>query len=104
MGLCELVDGDKPGHLVIKQAYSGSTTDEMQYFDGKYTYLGPLAFTEQYTDPLLQGYMWYHKFFSYPNCINTLRTYLKRRGVQVKRKGKGSMGVCFSFNTEVRFF
>ncbi|XP_016296503.1 major histocompatibility complex class I-related gene protein-like [Sinocyclocheilus anshuiensis] len=31
--------------------------------------------------------MWYHEVFSYPNCLNTLRSYLKKRGAQVKRKG-----------------
>ncbi|XP_016296502.1 major histocompatibility complex class I-related gene protein-like [Sinocyclocheilus anshuiensis] len=88
LGLCELLDKDKSGQFIIKNAFSGSTTDELQYFDGKFTYNGPLKYTDQESDPVLQLLMWYHEVFSYPNCLNTLRSYLKKRGAQVKRKVK----------------
>lgn len=95
LGLCELLDKDKSGPFIIKNAFSGSTTDELKYFDGKFTYNGPLKYTEQESDPALQLLMWYHEVFSYPNCLNTLRSYLKKRGAQVKRKGKSP--TCFSY-------
>ncbi|XP_043084442.1 major histocompatibility complex class I-related gene protein-like isoform X2 [Puntigrus tetrazona] len=88
MGFCELLDNDVPGRLITKNAFSGSTTEQLLYFDGRFTYKGPLKYTEQYTDRTLQVSLWYHEVLIYPNCLNTLRAFLKKRGAQVKRKVK----------------
>uniref|UniRef100_A0A8C2KK09 Ig-like domain-containing protein n=1 Tax=Cyprinus carpio TaxID=7962 RepID=A0A8C2KK09_CYPCA len=100
LGLCELLDKDKSGPFIIKNAFSGSTTDELKYFDGKFTYNGPLKYTEQESDPALQLLMWYHEVFSYPNCLNTLRSYLKKRGAQVKRKVKPRVRLIKKANSD----
>ncbi|XP_018950863.1 major histocompatibility complex class I-related gene protein-like [Cyprinus carpio] len=104
LGLCELLDKDKSGPFIIKNAFSGSTTDELKYFDGKFTYNGPLKYTEQESDPALQLLMWYHEVFSYPNCLNTLRSYLKKRGAQVKRKVKPRVRLIKKANSDSRGF
>lgn len=95
LGLCELLDNNKPGHFILKNAFSGSTADEMRYFDGKFTYKGYLKDSEHDDNPFLQTYLWYQEVFSYPNCLNTLKSYLRKRRAQVKRKGKSP--TCFSY-------
>ncbi|CAM4734228.1 unnamed protein product [Leuciscus chuanchicus] len=100
LGLCELLDKDKPGHFIFKIAFNGSTSEEMRYFDGKFTYKGPLKTTEHDNNPLLQTHMWYHEVFSYPNCLNTLRSYLKKRGAQLKRKVKPRVRLIQKANSD----
>jgi len=68
----------------------------MRYFDGKFTYKGPLKNREDDNNPLLHAYLWYHEVFSHPNCLNTLRSYLKKRGAQIKRKGKSPTCLKYS--------
>ncbi|RXN38180.1 major histocompatibility complex class I-related gene protein-like [Labeo rohita] len=36
--LCDISDNDKPGQLITKVAFQGSTTDEMRFFDDTITY------------------------------------------------------------------
>ncbi|KAG1924587.1 uncharacterized protein LOC120464142 [Pimephales promelas] len=99
LGICELLDKDKPGQFIFKNAFNGSTEDEMRYFDGKFTYKGPLKNREDDNNPLLQVFLWYQEVFSYPNCLNTLRSYLKKRGAQIKRKGKSP--TCLKYRNEL---
>uniref|UniRef100_A0A8C2BEU5 Immunoglobulin C1-set domain-containing protein n=1 Tax=Cyprinus carpio TaxID=7962 RepID=A0A8C2BEU5_CYPCA len=40
MGLCEQLGNDKPGQMITKNAFRGSTIDELHFFDGKFTYQG----------------------------------------------------------------
>lgn len=86
MALCEHLDNDKSGQMITKNAYRGSTIDELHFLDGKFTYHGSLNFTTQQIKPYLELSMWRHENIFYPACIKTLKNYLKNRGTQVNRK------------------
>ncbi|XP_067292418.1 major histocompatibility complex class I-related gene protein-like [Pseudorasbora parva] len=100
LGLCELSDNDIPGHLIIMSALNGSTIDEIRYFNGKFTYKGPLKYTEHDSDPLLQAYLWYHEVFTYPICLKTLKSYLKKRRTQIKRRVKPRVRLIQKANSD----
>uniref|UniRef100_A0A8C2GUT6 Ig-like domain-containing protein n=1 Tax=Cyprinus carpio TaxID=7962 RepID=A0A8C2GUT6_CYPCA len=74
IGLCELRDDNKPGQIIAKTAFDGSTTEEVGYFGGKFTYKGPLKYSDENTNPYLQLFMWYHEMLCFPHCIKTLKT------------------------------
>lgn len=38
MGLCEASDNNKPGQMIIKIAFDGSTTDEIRFIDDTFRY------------------------------------------------------------------
>ncbi len=86
MVLCEQLDNDKPGQMITKNAFRGSTIDELRFFDGKFTYQGSLNYTAQQIKPTLELSMWRHENIFYPACIKTLKNYLEKRGKQVNRK------------------
>lgn len=86
MVLCEQLDNDKPGQMITKNAFRGSTVDELRFFDGKFTYQGSLNYTAQQIKPTLELSMWRHENIFYPACIKTLKNYLEKRGKQVNRK------------------
>lgn len=86
MNLCEQRD-NKPTQIIMKAAFRGSTTDELRFLDGKYTYQNSLNYTAQEIKPYLELAMWRLETVYYPACIETLQSYLKKRGTQVKRKG-----------------
>ncbi|KAF4094948.1 hypothetical protein G5714_024026 [Onychostoma macrolepis] len=88
MGVCELFDNDKSGQLVTKGAFGGSTTDELRFFDDKFTISYDVNYTAQEMKPFLDLTTWRHKHLYYPACITTLKNYLKIRGTQVNRKVK----------------
>ncbi|XP_073688296.1 major histocompatibility complex class I-related gene protein-like [Garra rufa] len=88
MGLCEQMDNDKPGQMITRNAFRGSTIDELRFFDGKFTYQGSLNYTAQQIKLTLQLSMWRHETIFYPACIQTLKYYLEKRGKQVNRKLK----------------
>ncbi|XP_051545671.1 major histocompatibility complex class I-related gene protein-like isoform X2 [Myxocyprinus asiaticus] len=96
VGLCELWDNDKPGLMITKTAFSGFTIEEVQYVDGKFTYKDQ----NQDKNPYLQIILWYHENLAFPNCIKTLKTYLKKRGAQVNRKVKPRVRIIQKANTD----
>ncbi|XP_066505856.1 major histocompatibility complex class I-related gene protein-like [Hoplias malabaricus] len=86
--MCELMDNDRPGSMTIKNAFEGSTKDEMRLYENKFTYVNGLNFTTEILQPRLELSKWRHETLYYPACIRTLRGYLKKRRQQVKRKVK----------------
>ncbi|KAK7121711.1 hypothetical protein R3I93_022710 [Phoxinus phoxinus] len=100
MGLCEQLDNDKPGKMITKNAYRGSTIDELHFLDGKFTYHGSLNFTAQEIKPSLELSMWRHETIFYPACIKTLNNYLKKRGTQVNRKVKPRVRLIQNTNSD----
>ncbi|XP_016375176.1 zinc-alpha-2-glycoprotein-like [Sinocyclocheilus rhinocerous] len=84
MSHCELWDNDKPGQMISKFAFSGSTTDEMRFYDNKFTYESP----KEMATLSLELFKWRHETINYPSCIATLRNYLKKRQTQVNKKVK----------------
>uniref|UniRef100_A0A671SX32 Ig-like domain-containing protein n=1 Tax=Sinocyclocheilus anshuiensis TaxID=1608454 RepID=A0A671SX32_9TELE len=84
LSLCEVLENDKPGQLITKIAFEGSTTDEMRFFDGTITFQG----IEKVTQLHLEMYKWRHSTIHYPRCTMSLRKYLKKRQTQGKRKVK----------------
>ncbi len=86
MDLCEQRD-DKPGQMISKTAYRGSTVDELCFFDGKFTYQTFSNYTEQEIKPNLERSKRRLENLYYPACIRTLNNYLKIREPQVNRKG-----------------
>ncbi|XP_048015337.1 hereditary hemochromatosis protein homolog isoform X2 [Megalobrama amblycephala] len=99
LGLCEQRD-DKPTQMITKSAYRGSTTDELRFFDGKFTYQGTLNYTAQEIKPYLELSMWRLETVYYPACIKTLQSYLKKRGTQVKRKVKPRVRLIQKSNSD----
>ncbi|KAL0169110.1 hypothetical protein M9458_033706, partial [Cirrhinus mrigala] len=69
LSLCEMLDNDKPGQLITKIAFEGSTTDEMRFFDDTITFQG----IEKVTPLHLEMYKWRHATIHYPRCIMGLR-------------------------------
>ncbi len=102
IGLCELRGNNKPGQMITKTAFDGSTTEEVGYFVGKFTYKGPLKYSDENTNPYLQLFMWYHEMLCFPHFIKTLKGFLKSRRSQVMRKGKSK--ICFSLFISICFF
>ncbi|RXN35872.1 zinc-alpha-2-glyco -like isoform X1 [Labeo rohita] len=85
MGLCEQND-NKPGQMISKTAYRGSTIDERYFFDSKFTYQVFSNYTEQEIN--LEMSKLRLRNFYYPACIKTLEKYLKKRETQLNRKVK----------------
>ncbi|XP_051741068.1 major histocompatibility complex class I-related gene protein-like isoform X9 [Ctenopharyngodon idella] len=91
---CELLDLDKPGQMIIRDAARGSTTDELHYFNNKFTYKVILNITQDEIKPHLEEFKQEVENTFYPVCITTLKKYLKKRENQINRKMK----------PQVRFF
>ncbi|KAI2646053.1 T-cell surface glycoprotein CD1a [Labeo rohita] len=68
--LCDISDNDKPGQLITKVAFQGSTTDEMRFFDDTITYQV------------------------------RLRKYLKKRGTQGMRRVKPQVRLIQKANSD----
>ncbi|XP_016383733.1 zinc-alpha-2-glycoprotein-like isoform X2 [Sinocyclocheilus rhinocerous] len=84
--VCELLELDKPGKMIIKDAASGYTTDELCYFNNHFTYTVTVNITQEVLKPQLEEFKQEFAKFFYPVCITTLRNYLKKRGGQVNRR------------------
>ncbi|KAI2646051.1 IgG receptor FcRn large subunit p51 [Labeo rohita] len=87
MGLCEQSD-NKLGQVMSKTAYRGSKIDELNFFDGNFTYQSFSNLTEQEIRPNLKLSKGRLENLYYPVCIKTLKNYLKKREAQVNRRVK----------------
>uniref|UniRef100_A0A8C2KML3 Uncharacterized protein n=1 Tax=Cyprinus carpio TaxID=7962 RepID=A0A8C2KML3_CYPCA len=85
--VCELLDRDKPGKMIIKDAAGGCTTDELCYFNSNFTYTVTVNITQEVLKPHLEDFKQKYEIFYYPVCIDTLKNYLKKRQNEVNRKG-----------------
>uniref|UniRef100_A0A8C2KLL8 Ig-like domain-containing protein n=1 Tax=Cyprinus carpio TaxID=7962 RepID=A0A8C2KLL8_CYPCA len=86
--VCELLDRDKPGKMIIKDAAGGCTTDELCYFNSNFTYTVTVNITQEVLKPHLEDFKQKYEIFYYPVCIDTLKNYLKKRQNEVNRKDK----------------
>ncbi|XP_059401649.1 uncharacterized protein LOC132133012 [Carassius carassius] len=83
--VCELLELDNPGKMIIKDAAGGYTTDEMSYFNNNFTYTVTVNITQEELKPHLEQFKQEFAKIFYPICITTLKNYLKKRGGQVER-------------------
>ncbi|KAL1247309.1 hypothetical protein QQF64_022685 [Cirrhinus molitorella] len=86
--VCELRHDGEPGQMITRDAFRGSTTDELLYVDKNFTYQGTLNVTAQVLNIYLEFSMRRHEVLYQPFCIKTLKGYLKKRKNQVMRKVK----------------
>ncbi|XP_067235479.1 hereditary hemochromatosis protein homolog [Chanodichthys erythropterus] len=86
--VCELRDDGEPGQMITRDAFRGSTTDELLYVDKNFTYQGNLNVSTQVLNLHLKISMWNHEHLYRPFCIKTLKGYLEKRRNQVNRKVK----------------
>ncbi|XP_057184257.1 class I histocompatibility antigen, Gogo-B*0102 alpha chain-like isoform X3 [Triplophysa rosa] len=84
--LCELKDNGEPGQMITRDAFEGSTTDELRYIENSFTYQGTLNVTAQVLNIHLEISKWRHEHLYYPFCIKLLKAYLEKRRNQVNRK------------------
>ncbi|XP_026101478.1 major histocompatibility complex class I-related gene protein-like [Carassius auratus] len=84
--VCELLELDNPGKMIIKDAAGGCTTDELSYFNNIFTYTVTVNVTQEVLKPHLEESKQEFAKIFYPICITTLRNYLKKRGGQVNRR------------------
>ncbi|XP_051741114.1 major histocompatibility complex class I-related gene protein-like [Ctenopharyngodon idella] len=86
--VCELRDDGEPGQMITRDAFRGSTTDELLYVDKNFTYQGNLNVSTQVLNIHLEFSMRRHESFYQPFCIKTLKGYLEKRRTQIYRKVK----------------
>ncbi|XP_056596440.1 hereditary hemochromatosis protein homolog [Triplophysa dalaica] len=86
--LCELKDNNEPGQMITRDAFDGSTTDELRYVNKSFTFRGSLNITAEVLKFHLDISMWRHENLYYPACIKTLKGFLEKRTNQVNRKVK----------------
>ncbi|NP_001314816.1 uncharacterized protein LOC100334758 precursor [Danio rerio] len=79
---CELLDNNKTGQMILKIAFSGSTTDEVSFYGNNFTCQ---CQNNMATVPLEYFQMQFKSIY-YPVCMTTLGGYLVKRQVQVNRK------------------
>ncbi|XP_051979178.1 MHC class I polypeptide-related sequence A-like isoform X2 [Xyrauchen texanus] len=97
---CKLLDKDKPGQMITKDAASGSTTDELCYYNNSFTYNIVFNITSEVLKPHLEDFKKKFKTFYYPTCIETLMNYLKKRVDNVNRKMKPRLRLITKANTD----
>ncbi|XP_056307835.1 zinc-alpha-2-glycoprotein [Danio aesculapii] len=78
---CELMDNDMPGQMILKIAFSGSTTDEVSFYNDNFT-----CQCQNYMATVPVNFKTHYENVSYPVCMTTLRNYLVKRQTQVNRK------------------
>ncbi|XP_056308357.1 zinc-alpha-2-glycoprotein-like [Danio aesculapii] len=100
--VCELRDDGEPGKMITRDAFRGSTTDELQYVDNNFTYQGSLNVSEKLLQHHLADSKWNHESLYQPNCIKTLKRYLEKRRNQVNRKVKPRVRLIQKANPDSR--
>uniref|UniRef100_A0A8C1QGU5 Ig-like domain-containing protein n=1 Tax=Cyprinus carpio TaxID=7962 RepID=A0A8C1QGU5_CYPCA len=78
--------------MISKTAYQGSTFDELHIFDGRITYQVFSNYMEPETIRNLELSKSRLEKLYYPNCIKTLKNYLKKRETQLNRKANSDSG------------
>ncbi|XDV53203.1 hypothetical protein PO909_021769 [Leuciscus waleckii] len=84
--VCELLDSDKPGKMIVADAARGSTTDELSYINNTFTYTVAVNIKQELIKPHLEKFKQDFAKTFYPVCITTLKNYLKKRRDQRNRK------------------
>ncbi|CAM4734212.1 unnamed protein product [Leuciscus chuanchicus] len=86
LAVCELLDSDKPGKMIVADAARGSTTDELSYINNTFTYTVTVNIKQELIKPHLEDFKQQCTNTFYPVCITTLKKYLKKRRDQINRK------------------
>ncbi|XDV53204.1 hypothetical protein PO909_021770, partial [Leuciscus waleckii] len=86
LAVCELLDSDKPGKMIVADAARGSTTDELSYINNTFTYTVTVNIKQELIKPDLEEFKQEFENTFYPFCITTLKNYLKKRRDQMDRK------------------
>ncbi|XP_050958444.1 class I histocompatibility antigen, F10 alpha chain-like [Labeo rohita] len=97
MCLCEQSD-NKPGQIISKTAYRGSTIDERRFSDGNFTYKVFSNNTKMKRNLELSKYRFENVY--YPACIKTLKNYLEKRETQVNEKVKPRVRIIQKTNSD----
>ncbi|XP_056106754.1 major histocompatibility complex class I-related gene protein-like [Rhinichthys klamathensis goyatoka] len=84
--VCELLDFNNTGKMLTKDAARGCTTDEICYFNNKFTYKVILNISQDVLKPHLEEFKLKYIQFYLPVCISTLKNYLKKRQNEVHKK------------------
>ncbi len=84
--VCELRDDGELGQMITRDAFRGSTTDELLYVDKKFTYQGTLNVSAHVKNVILEFSMRHHEVLYQPFCIKTLKGYLKKRKKSSQQK------------------
>ncbi|XP_048015333.1 class I histocompatibility antigen, F10 alpha chain-like isoform X2 [Megalobrama amblycephala] len=84
--VCELLDLNNSGKMIIEDAARGSTTDELCYFNNTFTYTVTVNITQDKLKPHLKKFKQAFAQTFYPVCITTLKNYLKKREDQINKK------------------
>ncbi|XP_059391929.1 major histocompatibility complex class I-related gene protein-like [Carassius carassius] len=98
--VCELLDLDKPGKMIIKDAAGGCTTDELCYFNSSFTYTVSVNITQEVLKPHLEEFKQKYENFYYPVCIDALKNYLKKRQNDINRKIKPRVRLLQKANSD----
>ncbi|XP_073797746.1 major histocompatibility complex class I LFA isoform X1 [Danio rerio] len=86
--LCELSEDGEHGKMISRDAVEGTTTDELQHVDHKFTYKHTLNVSAYLIDFYLELTKSLHKTLFQPTCFKTLSGYLIQRRNQINRKVK----------------
>ncbi|XDV53200.1 hypothetical protein PO909_021766 [Leuciscus waleckii] len=84
--VCEMLDLNNTGKMLTKDAARGCTTDEICYFNNKFTYKVILNISQDVLKPHLEEFKLKYMKFYQPVCISTLKYYLQNRQNEVNRK------------------
>ncbi|KAK2867022.1 hypothetical protein Q8A67_025139 [Cirrhinus molitorella] len=104
MVVCELLDFDKPGKMLTKDAAGGCTTDELCYFNSNFTYIVTANITQEVLKPHLEEFKQKYEKFYYKICIDTLREYIKKRLNEVNQKIKPRVRLIQKASSDSRGF
>ncbi|KAK9952138.1 hypothetical protein ABG768_017994 [Culter alburnus] len=98
--VCELLDLNNNGQMIIKDAARGSTTDELCYFNNTFNYKVIINISQDKLKPHLEEFKLKYKEFYQPVCINTLKKYLKKRQNELNRKAAPKMRFIQKANSD----
>ncbi|XDV53192.1 hypothetical protein PO909_021761 [Leuciscus waleckii] len=100
LAVCELLDSDKPGKMIVADAARGSTTDELSYINNTFTYNVTVNIKQELIKPDLEEFKQEFENTFYPFCITTLKNYLKKRRDQINRKIKPNITLTQTANSD----
>ncbi|XP_048015341.1 major histocompatibility complex class I-related gene protein-like isoform X1 [Megalobrama amblycephala] len=86
--------------MITRDAFRGSTTDELLYVDKNFTYQGTLNISAQLLNFYLEISKTRHEILYQPYCIKTLKGYLEKRRNQVNRKVKPRVRLIQKANSD----
>ncbi|XP_077066554.1 major histocompatibility complex class I-related protein 1-like [Siphateles boraxobius] len=98
--VCELLDFDKPGKMIVVDAARGSSTDELRYINNTFTYTVTENIKQELIKPDLEDFKQELANTFYPLCITTLKKYLKKRRDQINRTKTPNITLSLKANSD----